>query len=214
MHIYTTLYIKRHRKTGMLYFGKTTRTDVHKYLGSGKYWIRHISMYGKDDVETIWISEPFTDKEELQEFALAFSELFNIVESDEWANLQEENGLDGGLPGHAISEEKKQRISQSMKGISRPPESYAKSVANRPDDMGRRISEGKLKSNYKASSETRAKLSTARTGAKASAESRSKRSDRMKSKPIKMSVCPHCGKEGNFIAMARWHFDNCKQKGS
>ena len=26
------------------------------------------------------------------------------------------------------------------------------------------------------------------------------------------SVCPHCGKSGQKIAMGRWHFDNCKHK--
>lgn len=27
-------------------------------------------------------------------------------------------------------------------------------------------------------------------------------------------VCPHCGKEGGRSSMKRWHFDNCKMKGS
>lgn len=28
----------------------------------------------------------------------------------------------------------------------------------------------------------------------------------------KMVTCPHCGKEGGYQVMGRWHFDNCKQK--
>jgi hypothetical protein len=27
------------------------------------------------------------------------------------------------------------------------------------------------------------------------------------------SECPHCNKIGNYIAMRRWHFDNCIKKG-
>lgn len=26
----------------------------------------------------------------------------------------------------------------------------------------------------------------------------------------KMIICPHCNKEGNYVAMRRWHFDKCK----
>lgn len=28
----------------------------------------------------------------------------------------------------------------------------------------------------------------------------------------KKAECPYCKKVGNYIAMKRWHFDNCKQK--
>ena len=42
----TYLYVKQHSITGMKYFGKTTRNPI-KYIGSGKYWKRHISKHGK-----------------------------------------------------------------------------------------------------------------------------------------------------------------------
>jgi hypothetical protein len=28
----------------------------------------------------------------------------------------------------------------------------------------------------------------------------------------KKDICPHCNKIGHYIAMRRWHFNNCKQK--
>ena len=96
---FTFLYIKKHRITGMKYFGKTTESDVQSYLGSGKYWKRHIQKYGKEHVETIWISHPFTDKKDIEEFATLFSNHWNIVESNDWANLKLENGIDGGYCG-------------------------------------------------------------------------------------------------------------------
>ena len=35
----------------------------------------------------------------------------------------------------------------------------------------------------------------------------------MKSKPARPNkTCQHCNKTGGAISMARWHFDNCKEK--
>jgi hypothetical protein len=93
----TFLYLKRHKDTKLLYFGKTTRTDPVKYNGSGKYWKNHLKKYGKN-IETIWY-EKFYDIYELINFALSFSEIFDITNSELFANLCEENGLDGGNPG-------------------------------------------------------------------------------------------------------------------
>jgi hypothetical protein len=92
----TYLYIKQHSITGLKYFGKTTKKDPYKYLGSGKHWVRHIKKHGTQFVETIWISKLFTDENTLIEFALLASAHWNIVESVDWANQKPENGIDGG----------------------------------------------------------------------------------------------------------------------
>lgn len=94
----TWLYIKQHKLTGLLYFGKTICRDPIKYKGSGTYWKLHINKHGKEYVETLWYCL-FTEKEILTEFALSFSKIHNIVENEDWANLRLENGLDGGDPG-------------------------------------------------------------------------------------------------------------------
>ena len=91
----TYLYIKQHEITGLKYFGKTTK-NPETYLGSGKYWKKHIKKYGQNFVKTIWY-QLFIDKNELIQYALDFSKRNNIVNSKEWANLKEENGLDGGM---------------------------------------------------------------------------------------------------------------------
>lgn len=98
MSIYkpTRLYIKRHSVTGKRYFGKSTRQNINSYKGSGKKWSNHIKKHGREHVVTEWISDWFYDKEEIQSFALSFSEIFDIVEDDSWANMKVENGLDGG----------------------------------------------------------------------------------------------------------------------
>lgn len=95
----TYLYIKQHSVTGLLYFGKTTKSDPNKYLGSGKHWTRHIKKHGREYVVTLW-AELFTDRNELMKFAAEFSTAMNITESKSWANLVDENGIDGAPKNH------------------------------------------------------------------------------------------------------------------
>lgn len=88
------LYIKTHNITGLKYLGQTKKTDPWKYLGSGTYWKRHLAKHGKDISTRIML---VTDsKEELKETGIFFSKLFNIVFSEEWANLMYENGCSYG----------------------------------------------------------------------------------------------------------------------
>ena len=116
----TWLYVKQHNITGLKYFGKTTKKDPIKYLGSGVYWRRHLNEHG-ENISTIW-SQLFTDQQSLVLFALTFSQENNIVKSKEWANLRPEDGLMGGDTGITaagrliISEKsKKQRHSEETK---------------------------------------------------------------------------------------------------
>lgn len=104
----TYLYIKEHSETKLKYFGKTVH-DPLKYIGSGKYWLKHISFHGKDKVITIW-SRLFTDKESLTEYATNFSISNNIVKSSDWANLDIETGSNGGY-----------RINNHFKNINAAP---------------------------------------------------------------------------------------------
>ena len=43
-------------------------------------------------------------------------------------------------------------------------------------------------------------------------ESKNKIRDTLKLKPRPNKICPHCKKEGGFLSMSRWHFDNCKEQ--
>lgn len=90
------LYIKTHNTTGMKYFGYTSK-DPFEYKGSGKYWLRHLSVHGNDVTTKIFAH--CKDLDEVSEVGLMFSKQHNIVESSEWANLKEESGT-GGDPLH------------------------------------------------------------------------------------------------------------------
>ena len=94
----TALYVKTHNSTGLKYFGKTTRLDcIHTYKGSGVYWRRHLKKHGEDyttELLGIW-----QDKERLIAYANKFCEDNKIVESNDWANMVLEEGLQGASNG-------------------------------------------------------------------------------------------------------------------
>lgn len=91
----TFLYIKQHSKTGLLYFGKTTKRNLLAYCGSGQYWKRHIDKHGKEYVETLWYCL-YLDLESLKSAAEQLSVFFDVALSESWANLKPETGVDGG----------------------------------------------------------------------------------------------------------------------
>lgn len=140
------LYIKRHRVTGLMYFGKTIK-NPHYYLGSGSYWKNHMKAHGGGvaNIETVWV-ETFTDEDLLVEFALFFSEFADIVNSPRWANQIIEDGLNnqivhlvkaqagwehGHRRGLKNTPEHKAKISASMKGRKQSPEHTARIKATR-----------------------------------------------------------------------------------
>jgi len=108
------LYVKTHNKTGLKYFGKTTRKDPFKYKGSGVYWKKHLKKHGNDF--TTEILGLFDNEILCSSFAIEFSIKNNIANSEEWANLKEENGLDGSPKGIKFCEEHKEKIRQSRYG--------------------------------------------------------------------------------------------------
>lgn len=116
------LYVKTHNVTRLKYFGKTTRHDPISYPGSGKYWKRHLTKHGCNFTTDI-IGE-FDDPAACQEIALKFSIDNDIVNSDDWANLREENGLDGAPVGNYVSDATKGKISASLIGKKTPKSKY------------------------------------------------------------------------------------------
>ena len=91
-----SLYVKTHQVTGLKYLGQTSKSDPHKYTGSGKYWLRHIKQHGKNwDTEILLESQT---KKNINRLGAYYSNLWNVVESDEWANLKPETG-DGAASG-------------------------------------------------------------------------------------------------------------------
>ena len=219
------LYIFEHEKTGLKYFGKTTKYINEKLLseydGSRTEWKEHLKMHGNHIKKTILgiYSLDENSKNYVKPVALKFSKENDIVNSKEWANMIPENGLNGGTlqKGCVHSEETKKRMSLA-----------------------------KLNSSYKHSEETRKKIGEASRGRVVSSETKMKISKNRKGKgqinlsdehKMKISntlkekaktpemqeilrrpkgkqekvICPYCNKEGGISNMKRYHFKNCKK---
>lgn len=111
MIIYS-IYKKTHNITGLQYLGYT-KQNPYIYKGSGKVWRKHIKKYGNDVTTEILYQ---TDNiKEIKSKGIEYSELWNIVESKQWANLKREEG-DGGGNCYNHTENKK---NASKGGIAR-----------------------------------------------------------------------------------------------
>jgi len=166
----TWLYIKQHNITGLKYFGRTTSKDPTKYKGSGKWWTRHIKIYG-NDVTTIWY-HLYTEKHVIQEEATAFSVSHNIVESKEWANLMIEDGINGSVKGHyrgEVTAETRKKLSDAAKRRKITSMSGKKHSEETKEKIRQAI-----KNNGCRSEITKLKLSIANTGKNLSEETKKK----------------------------------------
>ncbi len=155
----TYLYVKTHNITGLKYFGKTTG-DPFKYRGSGKRWLAHIKKNGYN--VTTEVLGYFENEIECTKAALNFSKINQIVESTDWANMIDENGVDGGaIPRKyfSMTEETKKKLSNSLTG--KP--AWNKGITN--PTSGNRLPR---------TSEQKLKISNSLKGRKRSAESISK----------------------------------------
>jgi hypothetical protein len=123
-----SLYVKTHSVTKLRYFGKTIKSDVESYTGSGRYWLRHLAKYGKNfSTEIIATFDLDSQVNDLIKFCKKFSKENNIVESKDWANLIPEDGVNGWPVGRdrgklmkPRSEEYRLKISKSKSGDKHP----------------------------------------------------------------------------------------------
>jgi hypothetical protein len=94
----TALLVMEHNKTGLKYFCKTSQLhSLNKYKGSGKYWKKHLAKHGKD--VNVGVLGIYYEEDRCRAAAKKFSEENDIVNSDAWANLIIENGIDGAPVG-------------------------------------------------------------------------------------------------------------------
>jgi len=182
------LYLKQ-SPIGLKYLGITTR-DPYKYLGSGKYWRRHLKAhkFSASDIKTEIVFSSTIEKE-VNTVALEYSEKFNVVESEDFANLMPESGMDCTL-GRPCSEETKRKISESNKGKQPSKETVAKILKNRKSNKG-----------FKHSEETKRKLSEWRKGKTLSKETIEKMRAKTKGSRLKANFkeVHQYDLEGNYV---------------
>jgi hypothetical protein len=111
------LYVKTHNVTGRKYLGYTSK-DPMKYRGSGLRWKLHLKKHG-NDVTTEILAECET-KNDIRRLGEYYSQLYNVVTDDSWANLKPESGDGGSLPGTNLgrkhTDKTRRLISERTKG--------------------------------------------------------------------------------------------------
>lgn len=151
----TVIYVKISPR-GLFYLGKTNKNPFN-YNGSGLIWKRHLKKYNysKNNIETFIIFESY-DLNEIKIMGNYFSNLFNIVKDDKWANLRPENG-DGGDTSNCPNYKKppiikgdkhwtktpeaKKYLSEKIKGEKNPSKREEVKEKIRLKAMGRKASE-------------------------------------------------------------------------
>ncbi len=94
------LYVKQHINTGLKYLGYTQKSNPIEYKGSGKYWLLHLKVHGA--TYSTEILKECNNKEEIKVWGTHFSELWDVVKSNEWANLKPETGDGGQAKGSGL----------------------------------------------------------------------------------------------------------------
>lgn len=178
------LYLKTHNKTGLKYLGKTKK-DPYVYKGSGVYWKAHLKKHGNDVTTEILFKSDNID--EIKETGLLLSKQFNIVESKDFANLIEENGIGGitttcfkkgdvpfnkGKKMPIISQKRKEYWDQWRKDNPDYKSKWKKYIKKGKENWIRADNTSKLNAT--------------------------------------LLQCPYCGVECNVGNAKRWHFDKCK----
>ena len=216
------LMIKTHNKTGLKYLCQTRQKNYLKYNGSGKYWLDHINKHGNNITTTILLET--NDHEELKKLGQYYSNLWNIVESNDWANLRPEEGtggntvsnkfwitdgttdkyIDKNIPipigwirGRTTGGFKNKDIQKELSKRAHDSENYKSAMKT----VGKKISLAKKgKPNYSI----RGDLNPSKK-----LEVRKKISNSAKSRPF--ITCNVCGKVGQQSpGMFRFHFEKCR----
>lgn len=220
------LYHKVHNITGLNYLGHTKR-DPNRYQGSGKYWKRHIEKHGYD-VTTKILFESNSIKE-INEKGKYYSDLWNIVESPNWANLKQEEG-DGGFNQIQVKE-----VWIEKYGVDNPMK--VKSISDKQHEKARKTIlakygvdnaakhpevKNKIKNTFAdpvwqstVGAEMRRKQQEIKDSAEWKTKTGSKISEK-KTDPVwkasQMKTCEFCKRQFMPTNWLRWHGNNCRLK--
>ena len=190
----TTHYTYAHYKPqgGIFYIGKGQGHRAFQFTGRNPYWNNVVNKYGKPHVEILAYWD--TEAEAYSHEALLI-ECFKDM-ATELANI----GM-GGIGGTTgLSHE------PWNKGMPTPLEVRVKqSLA--------KLGKPSHRKGFKHSPEAIEKMRVNRHSTPISEEGRMSISKAVKGYKHKQRTCEHCGKTGGETGMARWHFDNCRNKG-
>lgn len=194
----TRLYIKQCPHCGLKYFGKSVRDDIENYNGSGTRWTRHLKKHNTKPVH-LWNSDWYYDLS-ITKFAIKFSRLNKIVENENWANLKEEDGLEGGntFEGKKHKPETIQKMKHAAINRPSPSSETRNKISKSKKGQGKGISRPRTEEHQKNLTKSLQGKIPWNVGV-----------DGYKNKSQKLT-CPHCNITGGSGGMKRWHFEFCK----
>lgn len=229
------LMVKTHNTTGLKYLCYTQKENHSDYLGSGKYWKRHLKLHGADiTTELIFESDNYED---FVREAIARSKEWSVVEDSLWANLK----IEDGVGGDTVST--KCWITDGVVDKYHPksdpiPHGWYRGRSNCKFKDPEFQAEMSRRGHKKITPEIRKQAAVKATATKRERNSfpdisgdknPSKREDvkqkiRDAAKKRDLQVyseaakkrasikfkCPHCGVEANDNNAKRWHFERCK----
>ena len=213
------LYVKTHNKTGLKYLGKTTSKDPHKYRGSGADWKIHLKEHGINYITEIL--KECQSKEELNQWGRYYSDLWDVVNSSNWANRIPETGGGVGMPPELARKFARERVANGTHNLLGGKNPVHKLVANGthnllgPDHNQRRIDNGThhLLGGKIQKASNQARVGDGSHHLLGPAQNLKRVANGTHPSQI-LVTCPHCSKTGGKPGMATSHFDRCKQKPS
>ena len=140
---------------------------------------------------------------------MKFSIKNNIVESNEWANLAIENGINGGYLGEKAIESYKKTVSDPAWKETVGKKTIEKILKTRADPVWQETVGKKL---YEKMLKTRADPAWQETVGKKQYEKMSKTKSDPVWKEKNAKVCPHCNKKLDSSNYGKWHGDKCRHK--
>lgn len=196
----------------------TRRMFEHKALTTNKYLSNAIKKYGWDNLvkEVILIANKdyCIDIETKLRSNDAIG--WNLVKGGGIPPINTRKGYKMSVPawnkGISPSDATKKKISEAIKIVMQNP---ARLEINRTARLGK----PSPRKGVKLSEETKSKISLAKIGMPSPNKGNKYTKEQMNNLMQKMRttywICPHCNKAGYSIgARNRWHFDNCKLKGT
>jgi group I intron endonuclease len=209
-----TIYRATNLVNSKVYIGFTTnwpqRINGHNYdrrygNAKNKAFYKALQKYGWDNF--VW-EAIYQSKDE--EHTLKIMEPYFINEYRSWVGFEDCNGYNvtkggEGANGYKRTNQLIESHRKKITGRKQAPEHKAKRVESFKKTMdGKGTFSGK-----KHSVESIEKIRQAHLG-KPKSESH-KMAMRNRPQDTTRLTCPHCGKEGDYKNMKRWHMDNCKQ---
>lgn len=215
--LHNFVYLSTNKINGKKYVGDHSTNNLGDgYFGSGKYFLRALKEYGKENFE-IKILEFFSSKEEAFNAQERYIKEHNTLFPDGY-NLDSK----GGFHYQILSENTKNKMKipktlehkKKLKDawIERRKRKISKETRdkNRKSHLGKKQSQeckdkiGKANSSRIWKEESREKLRLKKSGSQLSEETK-----KLIGKKI---PCIYCGKEMNAGNLSRYHNENCKLK--